>query len=379
MERRIVVSTIGTSLLTNPIDRGNPNEKDWQTKLRDAANLNVDELPDDVKVIMETLKERAIAKLDQAKVSDIRRVSAELNGIYGLYDEQILDGKQDVHYLVATDTAQGIMAAEIVQNFLQSKGIPQVNIQSPKGLSTASTENFAAGIDELIVWLREQIEPMRSSYRVCFNLVGSFKSLQGYMNSIGMFYADEIIYIFEGEGSKLIKIPRLPIRVDTTAIAPHAVMLSRIKAGYEPDAKEVAEMPEAMLWEMDGKKLFSTWGELIWEEVKLDLLSQDLLPFPYLVYADTFRSDYKSLKDSKERLKLQEVLARVSVLLDRSNGDLTALKADGGIQYERYVGSDSIDHFRINLAVRVSCRPIGKTLELRFYGTHNHVERSEKI
>ena len=46
--RRVIVSTIGTSLLTNQINRANPEEKDWYSQLRDAANLNENDTPETV-------------------------------------------------------------------------------------------------------------------------------------------------------------------------------------------------------------------------------------------------------------------------------------------------------------------------------------------
>jgi hypothetical protein len=45
---QIVVSTVGTSLLTNQIDRANPDEKSWYAQLRDTANLKLDEIPQTV-------------------------------------------------------------------------------------------------------------------------------------------------------------------------------------------------------------------------------------------------------------------------------------------------------------------------------------------
>ena len=97
---------------------------------------------------------------------------------------------------------------------------------APDSLSTASTAAFSAGIDDLIAWLERTIKPLRASYEVCFNLVGSFKSLQGYMNTLGMFYADKVIYIFEGQDAALITIPRLPIQVDQALLEPYAVSLA---------------------------------------------------------------------------------------------------------------------------------------------------------
>ncbi|KAM3112695.1 hypothetical protein [Phormidesmis sp. 146-33] len=375
--RRVIVSTIGTSLLTNQIVRSSPDEKTWYNQLRDTANCKSEELPATAKEIIEVLQSRSQEVLSQSSSQQIRLASAELNGIYGIYQEQLDQGQQDIHYLIATDTAQGVATAKIVESFLRSKGITQVNIVCPSGLSMASTALFAVGIDELIVWLRETVEPLRKDhgYRIYFNLVGSFKSLQGYMNTIGMFYADEIIYIFEGAGSQLITIPRLPIKIDEAAIAPHALQLALIKAGHEPTVAEAEMIPELMLWEVDGRKLFSTWGELIWEEVKLQLMSQDLLAFPRLIYSDAFKADYKQVKDAKDRLKLQETLAKVSVMLNASNGDPAPLKADGGLQYDKYVDQNRIDHFRVTQGLRVSCESVNDQLRLRRYGKEPEVNR----
>ena len=52
---RIVVSTIGTSLLTNQINKKAIEENNWYEKLRDTAQLSLDEIPRDVKEIIEVL------------------------------------------------------------------------------------------------------------------------------------------------------------------------------------------------------------------------------------------------------------------------------------------------------------------------------------
>lgn len=109
--RRVIISTIGTSLLTNQINRGNPDEKDWYSHLRDTANLNENQTPDNVKDIIAQLKQRADEQLKGAlsdlKISKIRRASAELNGVYGIYQENLSQGKEDINFFIATDTIQG--------------------------------------------------------------------------------------------------------------------------------------------------------------------------------------------------------------------------------------------------------------------------------
>lgn len=371
----VIISTVGTSLLTKQIRFGDPTEATWNRQLRDAANCTRADTPAAVRTIIDELKQRAERMLAEATVETIRNCSAELNGIYGHYQNDLSQGKADRHFLIATDTAQGQVTAEVVAKFLRSQKL-QVECYTPPGLSAANTESFAEGIDDLIVWLQKKIKPLRDSYKVYFNLVGSFKSLQGYMNTIGMFYADAILYIFEGQGSQLITIPRLPIQIDTELLAPHVIALARMDAGAGLSSKEVAGIPEAMLGECDGKKVLSTWGKLTWDEAKLPLLSQQLLPFPKLLYADDFRSDYNNIKDPKQRAELQQKLAQVSQVLVTSAGDTRSLAR---FNYSPYKGVKGIDHFYVNYSLRVSCRKTNDALELRHYGTHDQVERSEGV
>lgn len=376
--RRVVISTIGTSLLTNQIKRSEESEKDWYSQLRDSANLTLENTSKEVLLIIETLKTRAIEKLEKCSIPQIRSASAELNGVYGLYQEKLQDGIQDIHWLISTDTAQGKATAEIVKEFLRKQGLFNTEIYTPSGLSTATTQEFSEGIDNLIVWLRKEVLPLKDSYRICFNLVGSFKSLQGYMNTIGMFYSDEIIYIFEGKQSNLITIPRLPIKVDESVIEPYTVQLALMSEGAGLSLSEVAGIPESLIGDCDDKKVLSTWGNLIWDECKSNLLSKDLLDFPRLEYADTFRADYNRIRDTKEKANLQQDLAKVSGLLKESHGDTSVLFQP--LKYTRYQNSNNIDHFRVNLSLRISCKVLeGGILSLRYYGTHNHVERSEKL
>ncbi|WP_414621584.1 CRISPR-associated protein [Calothrix sp. CCY 0018] len=367
--RRVIVSTIGTSLLTNQINRANPEEKDWYSQLRDAANLNENDTPEIVKKIISILEERANVKLDNVNIPQIRRASAELNGIYGVYQEDLSKGKEDYHFLIATDTIQGTTTAQIVETFLRKQGLTNTSIYAPSGLSTASTETFSVGIDDLIVWLQETIPPLRESkYKICFNLVGSFKSLQGYLNTIGMFYADEIIYIFEGEKSDLITIPRLPISVDTSLFEPYTMQLALLDSGAGLSPQETTGIPETMLGEVDGKMVLSTWGNLIWNQCKEDLLSGDLIPFSRLEYQDTFRADYNRVREKHKRVKLQETLATVTRLLNESNGNTAILKEHKGIQYGKLTNKGDIDHFRVTQSVRVSCAFSQGKLNLYHYG-----------
>src|SRR5439155_15246598 len=143
---------------------------------------------------------------------------------------QLGQAKGDMHYLIATDTALGKMAAETIKEFLRGLHIP-TDVYSPVRLSSAEPQDFSKGIKDLMHWCERHIPDYRKAgYRVIFNLTGAFKSLQGYLNIVGMFYADQIVYIFE-TGS-LISIPRLPVRVDIEALREHRVELALMAHGH---------------------------------------------------------------------------------------------------------------------------------------------------
>ena len=376
--RRVIISTVGTSLLTNQINRSSETEKNWYGLLRDCANLRNKEIENrQEKAIIDELCQRARNKLQTEDIKLIRRLSAELNGIYGIYDNQLARGKQDIHLLIATDTEQGKVTAEIVRDYLQDNNITNTSVYMPQGLSTASTLTFTEGVDDLIVWFKQNIKSyQQQGYKICFNLVGGFKSLQGYLNTIGMFYADEIIYIFEGSGAELITIPRLPINIDREALKPHKVNLAMLDAGAAFTSQEVADIPEALIAEIDGKYTLSTWGNLVWSECKDEFLSEDLLSFDRLHYNNTFKEDYKKITSDREKIKLQETLAKVSTILQESAGDTQGL-TQTGLKYSPYAGVSNIDHFRVDLSMRVSCQKDKGNLILRYYGTHDRVQGAE--
>jgi putative CRISPR-associated protein (TIGR02619 family) len=369
-----VLSTIGTSLLTQQISRSNIEEKDWFQNLSDHASLKLDETPKNIKKIIEELEKRATEKLDKGDIKIIRGASAELNGIYGLYEEQLEQGKQDIHWLIATDTAQGEATAKIVQSFLEKRGI-STQILQPKKLSATSTEDFQNGIDELLEWIDYTIPGYQDSdYRIIFNLVGGFKSLQAYLNTIGMFYANEIIYIFEGVGSKLITIPRLPIQIDTSKIQP--VQFALMAAGAWIETSKLQDVYETLIFSVGNEATLSNWGRLTWNKVKSKFLGGDLLEFPRLQYEPDFIRDYGKINNLKEKIKIQEVLAKVSYLLLKYNGDTAPLCRDGGLLYEDYVNKGGIAHFRVTQGIRISCITSEETLILRHYGTEPEVNNN---
>ena len=368
--KRFVLSTVGISPLLNALD---PTEGAWRQKFNQATNAA--RLPDDVEAKAQELAQRVTARLRAGDVVVNRKLSAELNGIYGLYDDKLPSGGSgDIHFLVATDTALGRLAAAIICDFLRSQGLT-ADVYIPAALSTADPLTFSSGMKQLIRWCEETIPGYRSAgYHVVFNLTAAFKSLQGYLSIMGMFYADEMIYIFE-TGSKLLSIPRLPLQIDVGALRESRVELAMMAQGHVYAAAQVADVPAGLLdIDESGSASLSDWGALVWNRVREELLGEDLLPFPRLQFTDQFRKDFKGA-DAQQRTQVQESLARVSGLLEDSAGDSAALKRDGGLLYEVYRNQFSqsgrpIGHFRVTQGRRISCTVEDGALRLRRYGEH---------
>ena len=142
-----------------------------------------------------------------------------------------------------------------------------------------------------------------SGYRVIFNLVGGFKSLQGYMNTFGAFYADEVIYIFEAETADLITIPRLPIQIDTAVIQEHRMEFALMAAGKLYPRRELKDIPETLLEFYRGSgRCRDRYGVIGVGHLrsgigqKSNLLAKGLLPFPRLEYTRSFHNDFQPMR-----------------------------------------------------------------------------------
>lgn len=367
---KLVLSTVGTSLLTNQV------EGEQRKELIMSSNLREKEYSSELIGLIEYTRERLSRKISSATIAEIKRLSAELNGILGIYNGEFSKNNQDTHVLIATDTYQGKITAEIISGFLKEKGISNVIIYAPLKLRTVNRKDFTEGMKNLLRWLDEElsIESYRSNrYEVIFNLTGGFKSLQGYLNTVGMFYADRIVYIFES-GEEVIEIPKLPVKIPIELFDSNA---SEFLLMANDCPRSCEGIPDIMLEEYDkGVFILSEWGMLSWNKVKSDVLSKRLVDMPSLDYDDSFKRDFEDATPS-ERVKLQETLGKVSAILQQGADGVSKLKQDGGLQYDNYSGKNNgIGHFRIDSGRRVSCTASGKTLRLRHFGEHDFVNNN---
>lgn len=371
MTPQFVLSTVGISLLLKMCEN-------QEQRSRLNAISNEKSLTGEDKKFTDALKTKALNTLQQSDVKRRRQLSAELNGLYAFYNNDLSQARTDFHWLISTDTYLGRKVVEILEVFLRSQGVTNVQHYIPDSLSTTSPDRFSKGMQHLLKWCEDTIPGYKEKgYRITFNLTGGFKSLQGYLNIVGMFYADVLVYIFEGSSS-LLRIPRLPIRVDPQPIRAYAVQLAMMAAGHIVPYEQVSALPEGLLdRDQQGNASISEWGLLIWNRLKGELLGEGLLPFPRLVYERSFVTDFERAT-TQNKIQLQQTLAKVATILEEHNGNLAKLKQDGGLQYDNYVNKRDeegrpIGHFRVSRGLRVSCVVKNGKLHLRRFGKEPEV------
>jgi putative CRISPR-associated protein (TIGR02619 family) len=296
---KLIISTCGTSVLTNLTDPAARSLVSLYANHKTQDDISVD----DRKKLVDLI-DSARTKLSAADVIATKRASAELNGILSLAGGRTPLDSRDVHVLIHTDTWLGNAAAELIESKLKSYGVtPQ--LERVASLNTGSRADFDDGLRNLVAWAHEAIPGYRASqYRVLFNLVGGFKSVQGFMQTLGMFYADEIVYIFE-TGGELLRIPRLPVDLDASArdvMTRHAATYRRLDTlGTQPTTSIPKDIPESLLYSLESETELSPWGKLLWTAFKDSLYKGNLLDSPSdrIRFTDAFRTDTKSLQPGR--------------------------------------------------------------------------------
>lgn len=288
----LIVSTCGTSLLTNKVSG------DLRNMLTNYANQSdAEDVPAEPRLhIQQHLDARRSELARETDINRLMDLSAELNGLIRLYGGNP-GAARDQHVLLATDTWLGESTARMVADVLDRYGHP-VEIRRVRDLRTDDPDSFRWAMSDLVAWCAETLKGYRDAgYRVVFNLTGGFKSVQGFMQALGMVYADESIYVFE-RTEQLLRLPRLPVQLDSEAILRrHLAVFRRIAAGLPVCEAEVADVPESLVNVLDGQAVFSPWGELVWREACRGIYSAGLLPFitPKLISGSQFERSLEKL------------------------------------------------------------------------------------
>lgn len=268
---QLILSTCGTSLLTNQLAG---EQRRLVTQHANARSAEA--VPKADREALQALIDGLGRTLADAAPDDLAKASAELNGLLRLGGGR-LPGTPDLHWLVCTDTWLGEAVARAIAGVLERHGAG-VEVRRIPDLRTDDLAEFRLAMSELARLCAEELAGYRQGgWRVVFNLTGGFKIVQGYMQALGMLYADESVYVFES-GNQLLRLPRLPVELDAeAAVARHETAFRRLAVGLPVTSAEVADDPGSLFMVVDDQAALTVWGELIWRQVEPGLRASGLL------------------------------------------------------------------------------------------------------
>ncbi len=176
-----------------------------------------------------------------------------------------------------------------------------MDIRCQKDLQTADMVSFQWALSDLTAWCAETVAGFMQSHHAVFNLTGGFKSVQGFLLTLSSFYAHEAVYIFEAGG--LLRIPRLPIRMDAEqTVLAHLDFFRRAAANLP--AQPEGTLADTMYVVMDGQNTLSAWGELVWRQTRNAVYSLEIHPPPsdMLRYGPGFMKSVANLDQDRKIL-----------------------------------------------------------------------------
>ena len=206
----------------------------------------------------------------------------------------------------------------MVAQWLNLHQLQAQKVEEIPDLATGDREAFRWAMTELISWCDGTLSGYRKDgWHVVFNLTGGFKSVNGFLQAVGMFYAHESVYIFQSS-SQLLRIPQLPIALDKEGtVGKHLQAFRKLAIWQCLSASECEGVPETLLIQLDESVELSEWGKLVWLQSKPQYYEQELLPplSDRLVYSEPFMRTANELP--RERLAIvNERLDQLSRCLD---------------------------------------------------------------
>ena len=319
-----ILTPCGTSLLTN--------HADGDERKRVSAHANkaapAADFPQEDCERLQGLIDRVETAMAQADQATAKRKSAEINGLCAYYGDRLAGHSRDFHQLLCTDTWLGETTARLVEKWLRQNGFTTVDVHRQKDLQTRELDCFQSALSEIVRWCSETLVPYRErGYYIAFNLTGGFKSVQGFLQTLAQFYADESFYIFESS-TDLLRIPRLPIRMDACQVVQENLApFRRMALGLiQLEDKALTAIPETLYWRFGGQAALTPWGEMVWATHRRELYEQALWPSPSprLIYGCRFEKSIAGL--APDRLfHINEKIDLLARFLEKGENNLAKL------------------------------------------------------
>lgn len=271
--RKMVLTTVGTSLIFHLVEK-KTNLKNYTERIEGKPSKELDGYRKEY----ETIKKESLSylkDLNLTKNSDLNRSSAEIKSLVKLEISQ-----DDVVYLFATETIDGKLCAEVLEDFIKERLGCRVVKDEIEGLQVADSERFKkVGIRNYIDKVTKIIENPNSryGYELILNITGGFKAVVPYTTLLGMLFQIPVFYIFEDTQS-LIELPPLPLEYNFKIIEELKDKFYRIESETSIPHDEFRKGVDderynqciALIEEEKGSITLSAIGLAIWKKYNED-------------------------------------------------------------------------------------------------------------
>lgn len=291
------------------------NDKELKRLIRDQSNA--DPLDEMAKSQLTPVMENIKAQLHQIDWGspEMVEVSAEMHA-------WALLGKQpsDLHFLLHSDTYLGGWVAHVLCDWLERRNLRSQPVLI-EFLKTDTPTNFHLGMGWLTQWLEENVNEIRksNSAEVIFQLSGGFKAWQGFMQGLAAWYADRVVYVFEGT-SELLDLPRLPVKWELEegflqALTP----FRRLMLDLPVEISDLKPLSNLYWTTMDGKPTATPWGQVIWGTFVKSLLYDKKVwpaPSPRICLTSGFFGSVEHLESDRFQ-RINSQLDKLAIRLER--------------------------------------------------------------
>ncbi len=180
---------------------------------------------------------------------------------------------EDRVILIASDTVDGKLCAQLVQSFLTEQEIcTEVDIRVIEGLQAIDGGLFQReGLKNLLRFLVSL-----EHEDIIINATGGFKSVVPYLSLIGMLFNKPVCYIHE-DSEDVITLSNVPILLNENLLLLVEEKLRKIekecsipKDEWQSGIDYNERRFDALIEEIDGQVTLSGLGFLFWERFKLD-------------------------------------------------------------------------------------------------------------
>lgn len=343
----IILSPIGTSVFTKG---AYPKEISQYSNRR-----TLDDLPSGIRGTIDAYIAQTREILLGLSLADARIRSAELNGIIQFYDNKLRERSGDIHYLLPSDTYIGRKACDLIEEYLHCY-FEDIRILEISDLQTADCETFQYALSDLTGRIMHLKEGLLPAQKLIFNLTGGFKSILGFLQSLGMFYADETVYVFEFSDS-LMRIPALPVKLEPYPfLLRYATVFRRLNNSLRVDEEDYRYIPNSLVLNLFGEPTLSAYGKIVWDSFRKELYSREMLESisPKIVYSARFRDSSRNLiPDAYYRLNRR--IDDLSVYLEGSRKNLLRSLDLKKLRVSQGISTHEIDAWADGGAKRIFC------------------------